>query len=326
MATSALLATGTAGGSRGCAQWRRARRSPRCPGSLQRPAQWPVSGVPMADHVRRGVLITGRIDAALGCRAARTPGPRLEDDEPVLLVVDADDQPSWRGRFAGHDTAGQPGRAQRRGRRVIARGHGHRALQAPCSRPRRYWPASSSARPSGPSRLPVTTCVRASNSAGRSAAIQALRHRAADLWTDLTGARAVARYAAACVDANDPDAELAAHLAQAVCAEAALHTDRELPADDGRHRLHLGAPDAPAAQAGGSQSRPARNSGATPRAHRSATRFDAALVKLAQLQQVAIGIGEDGDRDVELLHEGRLGVDGRAGSNGLGDVTRQIIG
>ena len=53
---------------------------------------------------------------------------------------------------------------------------------------------------------------------------QALRHGAAQLWTDLTGARAVARYAAACVAAGDPDAELAAHLAEAVCAEAALHT------------------------------------------------------------------------------------------------------
>ncbi len=53
---------------------------------------------------------------------------------------------------------------------------------------------------------------------------QALRHGAAQLWTDLTGARAVARYAAACLATGDPDAELAAHLAEAVCAEVALHT------------------------------------------------------------------------------------------------------
>jgi alkylation response protein AidB-like acyl-CoA dehydrogenase len=53
---------------------------------------------------------------------------------------------------------------------------------------------------------------------------QALRHGAAQLWTDLTGARAVARYAAASLADSDPDAELAAHLAQAVCAEAALRT------------------------------------------------------------------------------------------------------
>jgi alkylation response protein AidB-like acyl-CoA dehydrogenase len=53
---------------------------------------------------------------------------------------------------------------------------------------------------------------------------QALRHRAADLWTAITGARAVARYAAACLDDALPDAELAAHLAEAVCADVALDT------------------------------------------------------------------------------------------------------
>ena len=53
---------------------------------------------------------------------------------------------------------------------------------------------------------------------------QALRHGAAQLWTDLTGARAVARYAAACLAEGSPDVELAAHLAAAVCTETALHT------------------------------------------------------------------------------------------------------
>jgi alkylation response protein AidB-like acyl-CoA dehydrogenase len=53
---------------------------------------------------------------------------------------------------------------------------------------------------------------------------QSLRHRAADLWTAITGARAVARYAAACLADDLPDAELAAHLAQAVCADVALDT------------------------------------------------------------------------------------------------------
>ena len=53
---------------------------------------------------------------------------------------------------------------------------------------------------------------------------QALRHRAADLWTDITGARAVARYAAASLADDTADTELAAHLAQAVCADVALDT------------------------------------------------------------------------------------------------------
>lgn len=56
---------------------------------------------------------------------------------------------------------------------------------------------------------------------------QALRHRAADLWTALTGARAVVRYASACLDQGDTDAELATHLAAAVCSELCLRVTEE---------------------------------------------------------------------------------------------------
>ncbi len=57
---------------------------------------------------------------------------------------------------------------------------------------------------------------------------QALRHSAAELWTEQTGARAVARYAAAGLDrgdsAADDESALAAHLAAAVCADVAITT------------------------------------------------------------------------------------------------------
>jgi alkylation response protein AidB-like acyl-CoA dehydrogenase len=56
---------------------------------------------------------------------------------------------------------------------------------------------------------------------------QALRHRAADLWTALTGARAVVRYASACLDEGDADAELATYLAAAVCSELCLRVTEE---------------------------------------------------------------------------------------------------
>ncbi|RHW28467.1 acyl-CoA dehydrogenase [Nocardioides immobilis] len=60
---------------------------------------------------------------------------------------------------------------------------------------------------------------------------QALKHRLADLWTSVTQARAVARYAAACASATDgPDASdlsVAASLAQAVCGEVALRAAEE---------------------------------------------------------------------------------------------------
>jgi alkylation response protein AidB-like acyl-CoA dehydrogenase len=56
---------------------------------------------------------------------------------------------------------------------------------------------------------------------------QALKHRMADMWVDLTQARAVARYAAACVADSDPDLPVAASLAQAFCSPVAAKLAEE---------------------------------------------------------------------------------------------------
>jgi len=56
---------------------------------------------------------------------------------------------------------------------------------------------------------------------------QALKHRLADVWVELTQARAVARYAAACADTSDPDLPVAASLAQAFCGPAAVTAAEE---------------------------------------------------------------------------------------------------
>ncbi len=56
---------------------------------------------------------------------------------------------------------------------------------------------------------------------------QALKHRLADLWTQITQARAAARYAAACLATGDPDAKVAVALAQAYCSETAVHAAQE---------------------------------------------------------------------------------------------------
>ena len=56
---------------------------------------------------------------------------------------------------------------------------------------------------------------------------QALKHRAADLWGSVTQARAVARYAAACVAGHDPDMPVAVALAQAYCSGVAVHAAEE---------------------------------------------------------------------------------------------------
>jgi alkylation response protein AidB-like acyl-CoA dehydrogenase len=56
---------------------------------------------------------------------------------------------------------------------------------------------------------------------------QALKHRAADLWASVAQARAVARYAAACVADDDPDAPVAIALAQAYCSGVAVRAAEE---------------------------------------------------------------------------------------------------
>ena len=56
---------------------------------------------------------------------------------------------------------------------------------------------------------------------------QALKHRAADLWVGVTQARAAARYAAACLATEDPDAPVAVALAKAACSDIAVRTAQE---------------------------------------------------------------------------------------------------
>ena len=56
---------------------------------------------------------------------------------------------------------------------------------------------------------------------------QALKHRMADLWAGVTQARAVARYAVTCVADGDPDAAVAASLAQAYCSPIAVKAAEE---------------------------------------------------------------------------------------------------
>jgi alkylation response protein AidB-like acyl-CoA dehydrogenase len=56
---------------------------------------------------------------------------------------------------------------------------------------------------------------------------QALKHRLADVWADVTQARAVARYAAGCAATGDPDLPVAAALAQAFCSPVAVRAAEE---------------------------------------------------------------------------------------------------
>ena len=56
---------------------------------------------------------------------------------------------------------------------------------------------------------------------------QALKHRVADVWIQVTQSRAAARYAAACLADGDPDTPVAIALAKAACGDAAVHAAQE---------------------------------------------------------------------------------------------------
>ncbi len=56
---------------------------------------------------------------------------------------------------------------------------------------------------------------------------QALKHRLAEVWVQVSQARSVARYAVATVAAGDADAPIAAALAQAYCSGVAVHAAEE---------------------------------------------------------------------------------------------------
>jgi alkylation response protein AidB-like acyl-CoA dehydrogenase len=56
---------------------------------------------------------------------------------------------------------------------------------------------------------------------------QALKHRLADLWVEITHARAVARHAAGCAAEDNPDLPIASALANTICSEVALKAAQE---------------------------------------------------------------------------------------------------
>jgi alkylation response protein AidB-like acyl-CoA dehydrogenase len=78
---------------------------------------------------------------------------------------------------------------------------------------------------------------------------QALKHRLADVWIQVTQARAAARYAAACLAAGDPTRRSRSPWPRPPAGTRGARR-AGVRADARRHRLHLGAPGAPAAQAG----------------------------------------------------------------------------
>ena len=79
---------------------------------------------------------------------------------------------------------------------------------------------------------------------------QALKHRIADVWVDVTQARAVARYAADCVATERCRSARGSGGGAGVQLRRRRTHRRGVSATAWRHRVHLGAPDPPLPQAG----------------------------------------------------------------------------
>ena len=101
---------------------------------------------------------------------------------------------------------------------------------------------------------------------------QALKHRLADLYAEVEQADAAARYAAATLATDDPDAPVAVAVAAAFCAEVAVHARRGGGPAARRHRHDVGAPRAPAPQAGQGRRAAARLGRGAPRRARRTRR------------------------------------------------------
>jgi alkylation response protein AidB-like acyl-CoA dehydrogenase len=75
----------------------------------------------------------------------------------------------------------------------------------------------------------ATEYVKVRHQFGRAiGSYQAIKHRLADLWSDILTARAAARYAAACAAGDSPDLPIAASLAKVVCSRTAQRAAEEL--------------------------------------------------------------------------------------------------
>jgi alkylation response protein AidB-like acyl-CoA dehydrogenase len=229
VATVALLATGSAG-----EPWLRELASGDAIAGVlvssgQRPDQWPAAANLVAStNVNGSFTVTGRIHAVVGAEAARyLMVPAVDEGTPVLAVVDAEDAAVLVQVVCSLDETRPLATVELRAApaTVIARG----AAASDALRSGLVAGAAllASEQLGTAERALELACdqLRTRRQFGRLlGSFQALRHRAADLWTDITGARAVARYAAATLAENALDTELAAHLAQAVCADVALQT------------------------------------------------------------------------------------------------------
>ncbi|MGW9205790.1 acyl-CoA dehydrogenase family protein [Embleya sp. NPDC055664] len=232
LATSALLAC-PAGAARDAAL-RALAEGTRTATLAVTATTWPEAGFPLSvtGTWEDGELsLTGAVTGVLAVdRAELLVLPVIVSGEPHLALVAGDAANLLRGAVTSLDATrpvGQVTLDQVRGRVVAGPEHAERALGHAV----RYGAALLASEQLGVAEQALAEAVgylKVRHQFGRPiGSFQALRHRAADLWSDLASARAAARYAAACLAEDSADAAVATALAQAYCSEVAVRTAEE---------------------------------------------------------------------------------------------------
>ncbi|MGC0417488.1 acyl-CoA dehydrogenase family protein [Embleya sp. AB8] len=198
---------------------------------------WPGAGFPLSVTGAAdpgdpdGLLLTGAVTGVLAAdRAELLVVPVVVAGEPHLALVAGDAAGLSRQAVTSLDATrpvGQLTLDQVPGRVLAGPAHAEHALTHAV----RYGAALLASEQLGVAEQALAETVaylKVRHQFGRPiGSFQALRHRAADLWSDLAAARAAARYAAACLAEDSPDAAVATALAQAYCGEVAVRTTEE---------------------------------------------------------------------------------------------------
>ncbi|WP_346012147.1 acyl-CoA dehydrogenase family protein [Streptomyces sp. SID3343] len=195
---------------------------------------WPGAGFPLSvtgSPDADGLLLTGAVTGVLAAdRADLLVVPALVDGERQLTLVAGDAAHLVRRSVTSLDATRPVGELTLDQVRAVVVA-GPDTAQEALGQALRYGAALLASEQLGVAQRALDEAVsylKVRHQFGRPiGSFQALRHRAADLWSDIAAARAAARYAAACLAEGSPDAAVATALAQAYCGDVAVRAAEE---------------------------------------------------------------------------------------------------
>ncbi|MFI6581635.1 acyl-CoA dehydrogenase family protein [Embleya sp. NPDC050493] len=195
---------------------------------------WPGAGFPLSVTGAQdadGLVLTGAVTGVLAAdRAELLVVPVIVAGESQLALVAGDAANLSRRAVTSLDATRPVGELtldQVRGRVLAGPEHAEAALvQALCQGAALL--ASEQLGVAEQALAEAVAYLKVRHQFGRPiGSFQALRHRAADLWSDIAAARAAARYAAACLAEDAADAPVATALAKAYCGDVAVRAAEE---------------------------------------------------------------------------------------------------